>query len=181
MCGVADALRSAPDARVAFSCVAKKKLPKRRRPHVPRPASPAALRYSASRAAAELGLRPQTVLALFPVAPCAARRRKGQIEKHRNFTANAVSDALGFPPPSCSAEQRRGAGGSRRGLSEGRSPEFRSRPASRVAQGSRHSRPRNAGVAFFLVTFSWRRKKKSHAVRAENSASAPPQKVRCNR
>jgi hypothetical protein len=32
-----------------------------------------------------------------------------------------------------------------------------------------------------LVTFSWRRKKKLHAVRAEHSASAPPQKVRCNR
>ena len=132
------------------------------------------LRYSGLAGAAELGLRPQTVLALFPVAPCAARRRKGQIEKHRNFTANAVSDALGFPPPSCSAEQRRRAGGSRRGLSEGRSPDFRSRPASRVAQGSQRSWPRNAGVAFFLVTFSWRRKKKLHAVRAGCSVSKPP-------
>jgi hypothetical protein len=34
------------------------------------------------------------------------------------------------------AEQRRKAGGLRRGLSEGRSPEFRSRPAFRVAQGT---------------------------------------------
>jgi len=51
-------LGSAPDARVAFSCFAKKKLPKRRRPRVTRSASPTPLRYSASRAAAELGATP---------------------------------------------------------------------------------------------------------------------------
>jgi hypothetical protein len=43
-------------------------------------------------------------------------------------------DAL--PGPLRGAEQRRNAGGRRRGLSEGRSPEFRSRPAFRVAQGT---------------------------------------------
>ncbi len=40
------------------------------------------------------------------------------------------------PGPLRGAEQRRKAGGFRRGLSEGRSPEFRSRPAFRVAQGT---------------------------------------------
>ena len=120
---------------------------------------------------------PQTVLALFPVAPCAARRRKGPNENHtyihrRRYRFRSVC----YSSPSCSAEQRSGAGGPRRGLSEGRSPEFRSRPAARVAQGTRQSRARNAGVAFFLVTFSWRPKKKLHAVRAEQSASAKPKR-----
>ena len=41
-----------------------------------------------------------------------------------------------FPGPLRGAEQRRNAGGFRRGLFEGRSPEFRSRPAFRVAQGT---------------------------------------------
>ena len=167
------ALGSAPDARAYFLFSCKKKVAKENARPLRRPAlagcSALLSRYGR---AAELGLRPQTVLALFPVAPCAARRRKGQIEKHRNFTANAVSDALGFPPPSCSAEQRRTAGGSRRGLSEGRSPEFRSRPAVRVAQGSRQSRPRNAGVAFSLASFFWRPKRKNaRASGAEPRAS----------
>ena len=77
-----------------------------------------------------------------------------------------------FPSPSCSAEQRSAAGGSRRGLSEGHRPEFRSRPASRVAQGSRQRRPRNAGVAFSLASFFWRPKRKNaRASGAEHSAS----------
>ncbi len=173
---VGDELRlgSAPDARAYFLFSCKKKVAKENARPQRRPAAPGALRCSfATGGCGTRGFAPQTVLALFPVAPCAARRRKGQIEKHRNFTANAASDALGFPPPSCSAEQRRQAGGCRRGLSEGRSPEFRSRPACRVAQGSRQRRPRNAGVAFFLVTFSWRNKKKPPAVRAEHSGSNP--------
>ncbi len=41
-----------------------------------------------------------------------------------------------FPGPLGGAEQRRSAGGSRRALFEGRSPELRSRPALRVAQGT---------------------------------------------
>jgi hypothetical protein len=40
------------------------------------------------------------------------------------------------PAPLRGAEQRRKAGGFRRGLFEGQSPEFRSRPAFRVAQGT---------------------------------------------
>ena len=40
------------------------------------------------------------------------------------------------PGPLRGAEQRRKAGGLRRGLFEGQSPEFRSRPAFRVAQGT---------------------------------------------
>ena len=169
--------RAVPPCRRAyflFSC--KKKVAKENARPLRRPATPGSLRCSA--ATGGCGTRtfgPQTVLAPFPVASCAARRRKGQMEKHRNFTANAVSDALGFSPPSCSAEQRSTAGGIRRGLSEGRSPEFRSRPAVRVAQGSRRSRPRNAGAAFSLATFFWRPKRKyARASGAENNVSAKP-------
>src|SRR6185369_13848497 len=61
--------------------------------------------------------------------------------------------ATPFGAPMWSAEQRRRAGGSRRGLSEGRSPEFRSRPALRAAQGSRRSRPRSLGSPSSLATF----------------------------
>ena len=170
------ALGSAPDARAYFLFSCKKKVAKENARPQRRPAfAGCSALLSRNGRAAELGLRPQTVLALFPVAPCAARRRKGLIENHTHINRHQIQTTFeipfGAPPPSCSAEQRRGAGGSRRGLSEGRSPEFRSRPASRVAQGSQRSWPRNAGVAFFLVTFSWRRKKKLHAVRAENSAS----------
>jgi hypothetical protein len=49
---------------------------------------------------------------------------------------NPSSATDGLPGPLRGAEQRRKAGGLRRGLFEGRSPEFRSRPACRVAQGT---------------------------------------------
>jgi hypothetical protein len=55
--------------------------------------------------------------------------KKPKNEIHR-FSVDALPGPLG------GAEQRRKAGGLRRGLSEGRSPEFRSRPACRVAQGT---------------------------------------------
>ena len=59
----------------------------------------------------------------------------GQPEKKpKNEIPSLTTDAL--PGPLGGAEQRRRAGGLRRGLSEGRSPEFRSRPALRVAQGT---------------------------------------------
>ncbi len=163
-------LGSAPDARAYFLFSCKKKVAKENARPQRRPATPGALRCSA--ATGGCGTRafgPQTVLALFPVAPCAARRRKGLIENHTHINRLWHQVPFGVLSPLWSAEQRRRAGGSRRGLSEGRRPEFRSRPACRVAQGSRQRRPRNAGVAFFLVTFSWRRKKKLHAVRAEQS------------
>ena len=63
------------------------------------------------------------------------------------------------PGPLRGAEQRRKAGGSRRGLSEGRSPEFRSRPAFRVAQGT-GAAGTDPGVAFSLATFFWPHKRK---------------------
>ncbi len=55
-------------------------------------------------------------------------------KRPKNETPSLPTDV--FPGPLRGAEQRRKAGGLRRGLSEGRSPEFRSRPAFRVAQGT---------------------------------------------
>ena len=153
--------RVPPCWRAYFFLSCQEKVAKKKACPPRRPAAPGALRCSVSTGGC--GTRaygPQTVLALFPVAPCAARRRRGQFE-NRSSINHRVPTARPAPlSPSCSAEQRSEAGGSRRALFEGRSPELRSRPALRVAQGSRRSRPRNAGVAFSLATFFWRRKRK---------------------
>ena len=98
--------------------------------------------------------------------------------------AQRVQYPFGLPIPSCSAEQRRRAGGSRRGLSERRRREFRSRPAWRVAQGSRRSRPRNVGspfgfaeTSFSLVTLLLAKQKKvTRASGAENLANSNQEK-----
>ncbi len=180
-------LGSAPDARAYFLLSCQKKVVKEKARPQRRPASPGALRCSA--ATGGCGTRdfaPQTVLAPFSVASCAARRRKGLIENQpdicRQQTHNTFENPFGAPPPSCSAEQRRRAGGSRRGLSEGQSPEFRSRPACRVAQGTRQSRARNAGVAFSLASFFWRPKRKNaRASGAEHSPSENPTPTLTNR
>ncbi len=82
----------------------------------------------------------------------------GQPEKKPKIEIQSFSmDAL--PGPLRGAEQRRNAWGLRRGLSEGRSPEFRSRPAFRVAQGT-GAAGTDPGVAFSLATFFWRSKRK---------------------
>ena len=160
--------RVPPCGRAYFFLSCQEKVAKKKSRPPRRPAAPGPLRCSVT--TGRCGTRacgPQTVLALFPVAPCAARRRRGQFENRSSINYGALTVALAPLSPSCSAEQRSEAGGSRRALFEGRSPELRpagstlgvrSRPALRVAQGSRRSRPRNAGVAFSLATFFWRRK-----------------------
>jgi hypothetical protein len=176
-------LGSAPDARAYFLLSCQKKVAKEKARPQRRPASPGALRCSAATGGCGTrGFAPQTVLALFPVAPCAARRRKGQIENRSSSDRMARQTPFGvlFLPPRAAPSNGVGPGVVGEDCLRAK-PEFRSRPASRVALGSRHSRPRNAGVAFFLVTFSWRNKKKLHAVRAEQSISALPQEVRCHR
>ncbi len=122
------------------------------------------------------GCAPQTVLALFPPAAallgaphggpkgvagagsapeincCGRLEKKPKIKNHR-------SNRDGFPGPLKGAEQRRNAGGRRRALSEGRSPELRSRPAFRVVQGIPEG-DTDPGVAFSLATFFWPPKRK---------------------
>jgi hypothetical protein len=63
-----------------------------------------------------------------------------------------------FPGPLRGAEQRRAAGGSRLALSEPKAS-LASRPAVRVAQGTRAAGTA-PGVAFSLATFFWRSKRK---------------------
>ena len=170
----ADRLGSAPDARAYFPFSCKKKVAKENARPQRRPAcAGVSALLSRNGRAAELGFCPSdSPRPSFPLRLALLDDAEGQLKTNRASTANGIGSVrCAFPPPSCSAEQRSAAGGRRRGLFEDRRSEFRSRPAVRVAQGSRQSRPRNAGVAFFLVTFSWRRKKKLHAVRAENSAS----------
>jgi len=74
----------------------------------------------------------------------------GQPEKKsKNKFNRLATDAL--PGPLRGAEQRRSAGVSRRALFEGRSPELRSRPAFRVAQGIRRSRTPTQGSPFLCL------------------------------
>ena len=83
------------------------------------------------RGAAELGpsvLRQSSPL--FPLRLALLDDAKGMRKTTPISTVRSIRFRLVcFASPSCSAEQRSRAGGSRRGLSEGRSPEFRSRPA----------------------------------------------------
>ena len=136
-----------------MSC--QEEVPKKKARPLRRPAAPGSLRCSfATGGCGTRGFAPQTVLALFPLRPALLDDAKGRLKTSRASTASGIDSAwCAFPSPSCSAEQRNGAGGSRRGLSEGLSPEFRSRPAVRVAQGSRQRRPRNVVVAFSLAFF----------------------------
>ena len=172
-------LGSAPDARAYFLLSCQKKVAKEKARPQRRPASPGALRCSAATGGCGTrGCAPQTVLAPSSVASCAARRRRGLIENRssNNRLAHQIPFGVLFLPPRAAPSNGVGPGAVGEDCLRAK-PEFRSRPASRVAQGSRHSRPRNAGVAFFLVTFSWRPKKKLHAVRAEHSASENPHQL----
>ena len=65
------------------------------------------------------------------------KRESRTVDSHlRGNDGTHAQTRIVSPGPLRGAEQRRKAGGSRRGLFEGRSPEFRSRPAFRVAQGT---------------------------------------------
>ena len=170
---VAQPLGSAPDARADFFLSCQEEVAKKKARPLRRPATPGALRCS--RAPAGCGTRaygPQTVLALLAVARCAARRRKGQTENRLGSNRHTRQIPFGVLFPSCSAEQRSEAGGSRRALFEGRSPELRSRPALRVAQGNRRSRSRNAGSPF-LWLLSFGEAKESQPARQARKTSFP--------
>ena len=78
-------------------------------------------------------------LGAYPQPPSLPRKRESIPSLDSRLRGNdgtTVWPRDGFPGPLGGAEQRRKAGGSRRGLFEGQSPEFRSRPAFRVAQGT---------------------------------------------
>ena len=145
---------SALEARAYFLFDGKKKVAKEKATPGSAPLR-GSLRYSPLAGAAELGAAPlkqsspffrQRLRCSAPLkgarttsrlnrlaavmACCGRQPKKG---KNQNRT---LSTPDGLPGPLRGAEQRRNAGCFRRGLSEGRSPEFRSRPAFRVAQGT---------------------------------------------
>ncbi len=125
---------------------------------------------------------PQTVLALYPPAApllgAAHGDPKGKTEPgpdrcHSRAGGSPVpsmdsrlrgndragrSARLVFPGPLRGAEQRRSAGEFRLALSEPQAS-LASRPADRVAQGTRAAGT-DPGVAFSLATFFWRSKRK---------------------
>ena len=134
------------------------------------------LRYSPLAGAAELGSTPLRQSSPFfrQYLRCSAPLKgpgKPPVAKQGNFNfghffgptvafeANRSLNPDAFRVPLRGAEQRRRAGGFRRGLFEGRRPEFRSRPAHRVAQGT-GAAGADPGVAFSLLTFFWRSKRK---------------------
>ena len=131
------------------------------------------LRYSALAGAAELGATPlKQSSPFFPLRLALLDDAKGKMKTSRTSTANRFDSVrCAFPPPRGAPSNgvRPGAVGEDCLRAK---PEFRSHPAARVAQGSRRSRPRNAGGAFSLASFFWRPKRKNaRASGAENSLS----------
>ncbi len=123
---------------------------------------------------------PQTVLALFPPAAPLLGAAHGDLKSktsrfHRYFDAPSVSARVVLPGPLRGAEQRRNAGGSRRALFEGRSPELRSRLAFRVAQGTRLCRAPTQGWPFLWLLSFGHTKESTPANKAEPQAHSNPQ------
>ena len=107
---------------------------------------------------------------------CPRKKRSvfcGQLlEKAKNRFHRFSRGAL--PGPLGGAEQRRSAGGLRRALFEGRSPELRSRPAFRVAQGTPEGGADPGSP--FLCLLSFGEAKESETPRkAENSRKTTAQ------
>ena len=167
-------LCSAPDARHYFLLSCQKKVSKEKSRPPRRPAAPGSLRCSATTGGLRnSGLRPSDSPRPFSrcVLRCSTTQRAGGKPCGDQPTTIASNSARCWPPLD-DAEQRSAAGGSRRGLSEGRSPEFRSRPAVRVAEGTPPQAGRRRGVAFSLASFFWRPKRKNaRASGAEHSLS----------
>jgi hypothetical protein len=168
------AVFSALEARAYFLLLRQKKVAKEKATLGRRRATPGPLRYSAVAGAAELGLRPQTVLALFPRQPALLGASQGARQTIHGQTgffnfghffgptvafrpdSSLIPDA--FRAPLRGAEQRRRAGGSRLAVFEPQAS-LASRPACRVAQGTGVAGA-DLGVAFSLATFFWRSKRK---------------------
>ena len=172
---IAEPRRSAPDARAYFLLLRQKKVAKEKAT----PLSPPRLRRGTLRcgiAPGGCGTRPygaQTVLAETPGAMALLGVAKGGKARQQCRLCRSIRPALW--PPLRRAEQRRLAGGSRRALSEGRSPELRRRalsdaqhreevllgcPTSRVAQGTPAQQGRETGGRLFFRTFLLETQKK---------------------
>lgn len=95
--------------------------------------------------------------------------RYGQPEKTAKFEiSNWVAAAFGFSTPRGKRRATQGLAEQGRGLSEGRSPEFRSPRQDRVAQGTGRSPAPTPGRLFFANFLLATQKKVRSRVRREN-------------
>ena len=166
-----EALGSAPDARAFFLLGRQKKEAKEKATPGRRPAFGGV--PCAARRAGRLrnsGLRPSDSPRRLPPAAlrCSASSKGG---KHRaEFDAHRACCPFGFPLALCVVEQRRAQREKGRGLSEGRSPEFRS-PPLRLSSAEHPAKPGDAVGAHFLCLLSFGKTKESNAARqARNPA-----------
>ena len=125
---------------------------------------------------------PQTVLALFPPASPLLGAPHGDPKdktepgfKHRSYQStcnrHSASNLPGFPGPLRGAEQRRSAGCSRLALSEPQAS-LASRPAFRVAQGTRQRRAPTQGWPFLWLLSFGHTKESTPASKAEPQANS---------
>ena len=138
------------------------------------------------------GYAPQTVLALFPPAAALLGAPHGDpksvagpgtIQKTECYgrpektPKNEIgrSSPDGLPGPLGGAEQRRNVGGLRRALFEGRSPELRSRPAFRVAQGTPEGGADPGSPFLCLLSFGEAKESKT----PRKGGTPPPIKPHC--
>ena len=194
-----DALVSAPDARAYFLLLRQKKVAKEKATPgcaVGCADSPALLEGPGG--CGTRGYAPQTVLADCPRPLSVARRSTRGPEKRLGATAlpqpglsgstskngqkpNSALHLLSpryfsWPLGRCRATQALADKG--RGLSEGRSPEFRSPRLRRVAQGTRRSRAPTQGWPFLWLLSFGHTKESTPAAKAEYSASTKHLRVR---
>jgi hypothetical protein len=169
---------SAPDARAYFLLLRQKKVAKEKATPESTPGCagfPPLLGKPGGCGTRPCG--PQTVLADYPRPACVARRLQGGPRKAsrrkchgknrllRSTGKNAHFLRCQLFRDRCSGplERRRATQAlaeKGRGLSEGRSPEFRSPRQRRVAQGSPRSGPPTQGRLLLWLLSSWRSKKK---------------------
>ncbi len=171
-----DRLVVPPCGRAYFLLLRQKKVAKEKAPPGSAPAARVPCATRNRRGLRNSGLRPSDSPRPLSAAFCVAQRLPGgpgkasrndgsaQEEKKKSLifygrpleTAQNHSHRFGgdaFRVPLRGAEQRRLAGGFRRALFEGRSPELRSRPASRVAQGTGQRPAPTRGSPSSLATF----------------------------
>ncbi len=156
-----EARGSAPDARAFFLLGRQKKEAKEKATPERRPAFGGV--PCATRTAGRLrnsGLRPSDSPRRLPPAAlrCSASSKGDQ---HRaEFDAQEASYPFGSPPALCVVEQRKTQRGKGRGLSEGRSPEFRSPPVAAEQRRDPGVAGRRCGRDFSLLTFFRQDKRK---------------------
>jgi len=161
---------SALRAGVLSSCFAKKKVAKEE--GAPRVGAPfgGSLRYSASRAAAELG--PAGLKQSSPTSPGQPALLSASQGDPKSVAAQPANAEItgGLPGPLGGAEQRRNAGGFRLALSEPQAS-LASRPAFRVAQGTRQRRAPTQGWPFLWLLSFGHTKESTPASKAEPQAN----------